>query len=740
MFPIVSYAAVTVGWNATSTDKGVIQPNAVNGNVPGINITSIIGASLSSCAGASNALTWINGQFGCNSISSGGGTSNVSTSSSETSGRIPFWTSTSATPALLSGGSSDLTFDGTRFITTYASTTQLTASDNGLFGGNGGIDLYAVGSGNGTIGFNTVGAYVAGINGFGGLFQFTSSDGKLIYLPSPSASAGASRSFGNGFTVLANGNFGISSTSPGSLLSVGNTSGINFSTGTTTSSALGGFDISAGCFAIRGVCISGGSSSGTNFFTSSGANTYLNTGSNLQAPSFEATSTLASIFPYASTTAITAVTASSSNLFGASLIPCTGTNFLQWNAGAFFCSATAVGTVTAVTGTWPILSSGGNTPNITWGGIATSSPLIAGQIVYSTGVNTVGQSATTSIGCSGNISCTGFVGLGSASTIAFTGTLPIANGGTNNTTFPNNSILYFDGTKIAATSSTLYSGNFVATTTLASQFPYASTTQITIGDGTVSNPALAFSADPDTGIYRNNTNGLGLAGGGAGLTWDGSQFYPNTTNARNLGIISTNIWNKIFVNYASTTAASGVNSYFNYASSTAISATNAYLTYASTTALNATNGYVTYASSTAISASNLTSGNCVQASTGGLLTTASSACGGSLTVTASSSLSSGNDQINASWTKSMTTGKSYIIDTNCSIGSAGVSIGLNIGNPGGGTTTIAKASVSGLGFSNNGMSGAYTSTTTGTAQIEIVNLDSGDAIVACRYPGLRVTE
>lgn len=48
--------------------------------------------------------------------------------------------------------------------------------------------------------------------------------------------------------------------------------------------------------------------SGTNFFTESGQNIFLNTGSNVQAAKFQATSTTAaSIFPYASTTALSAV-------------------------------------------------------------------------------------------------------------------------------------------------------------------------------------------------------------------------------------------------------------------------------------------------------------------------------------------------------------------------------------------------------------------------------------------------
>jgi len=62
------------------------------------------------------------------------------------------------------------------------------------------------------------------------------------------------------------------------------------------------------------------------------------------------------------------------------------------------------GTLTAVTGTWPIISSGGTTPNITWGGLASSSPISAG-LLYATGVNTfasVSTSSPVSLNISGN--------------------------------------------------------------------------------------------------------------------------------------------------------------------------------------------------------------------------------------------------------------------------------------------------------------------------------------------------
>ena len=51
------------------------------------------------------------------------------------------------------------------------------------------------------------------------------------------------------------GNVGIGTTTPGSLLSVGDTAGINFSTGTSTFSSAGGIDLQGGCFAVNGTCV-----------------------------------------------------------------------------------------------------------------------------------------------------------------------------------------------------------------------------------------------------------------------------------------------------------------------------------------------------------------------------------------------------------------------------------------------------------------------------------------------------
>jgi len=95
--------------------------------------------------------------------------------------------------------------------------------------------------------------------------------------------ATATSTFAAGFTVQTSalvvqddsGFVGIGTTTPGSLLSVGDTAGINFSTGTSTFSSAGGIDLQGGCFAVNGTCVGGGGHdlvtlAGEDFLTLSG--------------------------------------------------------------------------------------------------------------------------------------------------------------------------------------------------------------------------------------------------------------------------------------------------------------------------------------------------------------------------------------------------------------------------------------------------------------------------------------
>ncbi len=59
------------------------------------------------------------------------------------------------------------------------------------------------------------------------------------------------------FTILDNGNVGIGTSSPGSILAVGTTNGINFTAATSTFASAGGINLTSGCYAIGGACLSG---------------------------------------------------------------------------------------------------------------------------------------------------------------------------------------------------------------------------------------------------------------------------------------------------------------------------------------------------------------------------------------------------------------------------------------------------------------------------------------------------
>lgn len=81
------------------------------------------------------------------------------------------------------------------------------------------------------------------------------------------------------------------------------------------------------------------------------------------------------------------------------------------------------GTVTGVTATWPVVSSGGATPNLTWGGLATTSALSAGAaVLYATGVKTLASVGTSTLttGTGVTVSSTGYLVGGSNGTVSLT--------------------------------------------------------------------------------------------------------------------------------------------------------------------------------------------------------------------------------------------------------------------------------------------------------------------------------
>jgi hypothetical protein len=119
------------------------------------------------------------------------------------------------------------------------------------------------------------------------------------------------------------------------------------------------------------------------------------------------------------------------------------------------------------------------------------------------------------------------------------GTLPIARGGTNGTSFTNNQITYFDGTKIASLANTTYTqtGTLAANNTITSITVdgYGRFTAATVGaiSGlTVGQGGTGLSTITQNGItYGNGTGAVGVtaAAGGADQTW--SNQILTVTNA-----------------------------------------------------------------------------------------------------------------------------------------------------------------------------------------------------------------
>jgi hypothetical protein len=136
------------GWTALILgDHFQASSTAVASTFPYASTTalSVSGLTNGNCvqAGLGGILTSASGACGSGS----GGSGTVGTSSSETSGRIPFWTTTGATPALLSGGSAALLWDNTlsKLTATNASTTNLSIGVlSGLLKQSGGVVQAAV--------------------------------------------------------------------------------------------------------------------------------------------------------------------------------------------------------------------------------------------------------------------------------------------------------------------------------------------------------------------------------------------------------------------------------------------------------------------------------------------------------------------------------------------------------------------------------------------------------------------
>lgn len=151
---------VVQGGTGSTTLSGLLKGNGTSPIRSAVAGTDYQAPITLTTTGTSGAATFNGTVLNIPQYSSSGGSGTVSTSSQETSGRVPFWTSTNSTPALLSGGDSGFLWDntlkqlaatnfiGTAATVTSATTTNLfstTASSTNLFSTTGNIGSLTLG-------------------------------------------------------------------------------------------------------------------------------------------------------------------------------------------------------------------------------------------------------------------------------------------------------------------------------------------------------------------------------------------------------------------------------------------------------------------------------------------------------------------------------------------------------------------------------------------------------------------
>lgn len=403
--------------------------------------------------------------------------------------------------------------------------------------------------------------FFGGLFGFPSLTAFQNTDGPLLLLSSTSTKSKAFIEMGTGglgstsigFILDGNQNVGLSTSTPGSRLSV---QGNEFIAGNITS-----------------------------------------------------TSTAASIFPYASSTVESATTICFTGDVCRTTWPSGGSSF----AYPF--------TIFALN-TWSTTTAATNTSMWTQGVFFSSSTVAASQLPYASttaesGTNLLYTNATTTSFFSSTASTTSFYanGLGCAAGFYLTwsaGTFGCAQDQSGSgSVYPFTPTTY--GTQqVSATSTAIqdFAGLISATTTF----------------GTITASSSITNQGVKSALVLNSIAGLEGAYGGAAACTNQVVTAISAIGATTC----TTVANAMLTNSSLTIGTGGIltgaatvslgNTITLNASS---SPTVGFIIATSTTQTS----ILPYASSTAISVSNLTSGNCVQASTGGFLTTTGSACG-----------------------------------------------------------------------------------------------------------------
>lgn len=217
----------------------------------------------------------------------------------------------------------------------------------------------------------------------------------------------------------------------------------------------------------------------------------------------------------------------------------------------------------SVTGIMPVANGGTNQDTYTTNGpvyfdgtqLDSVTPGSVDQVLCSGGslsspvykdITTIG--AVTSVAGSSNINVTGT----STRTVSFTGTLPVANGGTNNTSFTANGTTYFDGTKLSSIAPGT-TGNVLISAGVGSAPSYQDITTIGAVTSVIGSTNINVTGTSARTVSLTGT--VPIANGGtnnASYTSNGTAYYDGTK----ISTVSTGTSTQVLVSNGSLSAPS----------------------------------------------------------------------------------------------------------------------------------------------------------------------------------------
>lgn len=156
----------SVATSSVTNGTGIGFTGTAGALVGGTNLTITNTGVTSLAAGTGISLSGSTGAVTISTTGSGGGSGNVATSSQETLGRIPFWTSTNGTPALLSGGTTNFVWNNANALLGISTSSPFGQLSIGMASNTPAIVSWAAGSTspafyigsanqNGNVGFGT---------------------------------------------------------------------------------------------------------------------------------------------------------------------------------------------------------------------------------------------------------------------------------------------------------------------------------------------------------------------------------------------------------------------------------------------------------------------------------------------------------------------------------------------------------------------------------------------------------